>query len=117
MSRAPALAVWIHQLGFSWSTADEVCQAVEALGLRGCRSDDLAAAIFRHEAKLRSRCLAQARSRAGKLLKGDGTNDDMKHVVPFSPEELDVESQIPLFDPVNTEGNRAGAAWAQKYGK
>lgn len=68
-----ALAMILHEAGFSWQSSDELVAQVDRLTRPGCSSDDVAAALLSWRRKHGRSCLRAARVRAQHLL--DRTND------------------------------------------
>ncbi len=116
MSQVPALAQVIRNLGFSWSVADEVCNAVEALNLQGARSDDLAAALFRWRSEACRASLGQARKRAERILAERDTPQAVAEAAAVCKVEGEVEGQLELFNTAD-ERQRLMMMMAQMHGR
>jgi len=116
MSQVPALAQLFRNVGYPWSVADELCNAIEALGLNGARSDDIAAALFRWRTDGARMSLGQARKRAERIMKEQGVPQATAEASGLSTIEADVDGQLQMFDTAD-ERARLGKAFAALHGK
>lgn len=105
--KVPALAGLLRQMGYTWATADEVCNAVETLNINGCRSDDLAAALLAWRRAGVNAALSRVRKRAASTLIGDGSTKTVGDVAPFLVAESDFEGQMKLWEALD-EKQRLG---------
>jgi len=116
-SPVSALAGLLHEAGISWAYSDEIDAAIDRAFGDNFGSDDVAAALFRWRTKACSRALVEARTRARKVLKGDGTNNNVEDLVTLTDDDVDVEGQLGLFNTVDERQRLMTAMNAQKHGK
>lgn len=115
-NKVPALAQILRNAGFTWASADEITAAIDAVGLPGCSSDDVAGALFRWRRKGEVAALSQARRKAQQTLVGNGTDQTVADAVSLHEPAGEVEGQLDLFGTAD-ERARLGNALAMRHGE
>jgi hypothetical protein len=109
VSRVPALAGILHEVGFNWATSDEICCAVDKAGHAQGLSDDVASALFAWRKAFAVGRLTSVRKKAEEFHAADNGEVMTKSAQRAVQDAIDEDVQLALFNTADERRRATGA--------